>query len=165
MAKRKRRCTAKTKAGKPCKANPRGDTGLCNAHSPKEVQESSGFGGAQEGAGRPRLPRPHEMMRERIEADIDAVLAPLFDGLEASAGIVIRIGDGQDVLETVPDHKTRMMASRELLDRVYGKAKQSIEHKGDDLQPISGEVRFTFDDDTREAISGALTRRAAPGKE
>jgi hypothetical protein len=121
----KPQCTATTKAGKPCKATARHDTGLCNAHSPKEIQESSGFGGAQPGAGRPRNPRSVDILRERIEENIDRWLQPLEDGLTADRGIVV--GDGQHArVEYVADHGTRIKAHREGFDRAYGRPTQPV---------------------------------------
>lgn len=119
----KRRCTGTTKAGKPCSATPRKDTGTCNAHAPKEVRESAGFGGPQPGAGRPRSPKAVEILRERMEANADRYLQPLEDGLTADRGVVVGDGDSARV-EFVTDHGTRIKASLAILDRVYGKPMQ-----------------------------------------
>src|SRR5919109_201885 len=110
-----RRCQAMTRAGKPCQSPPRADTGLCNAHSPREAQESVGFGGSQPGAGRPRLPRPHELMRERVEQRVDEVLAPYFDAL--TGAVVHGFYQGDFVLTEHPDLAARISAAEKLLDR------------------------------------------------
>src|SRR4051794_8466010 len=120
MADDTRSCSGTTKKGAPCKATPRRDTGRCNAHSPKEVQESAGFGGAQEGAGRPRLPRPHEVLRERVEARVDELVEAYFDALEAEKVVVVGSGEFAEA-EKHPDHALRLKAADALLDRVYGK--------------------------------------------
>lgn len=119
-------CTATTKKGTPCKAPPIGETGRCISHSPKDVQDSAGFGGVQPGAGRPPTPRAVDVLRERIEQDIDAVLDPLWQALDADAGVVV--GHGKDAfVEMIADHRTRIAAARELLDRGYGRPKQATE--------------------------------------
>lgn len=159
----RRRCKAKTKARKRCRAAPLRDSDTCLAHSDAKTRESTGFVADNGKQGRPRLPRPHEVMRERIENDIDQVLAPLFDGLEASAGITIRIGDGQDTLVETPDHRTRIAAAKELLDRVYGKARQALEHTGAGGGPVAHEVDIA-DPESRRLIGELLRRRAAAGQ-
>lgn len=135
---RRRRCKAKTKAGKACRATPRRDTGLCNAHSSKEVQVSAGFGGSQPGAGRPRAPRVVDVIRERIEADVELVITPLVEALEADRPELLFHGtDGEpSEYERVPDWKNRITAARELLDRAYGKARIALEHTGPDGGPV-----------------------------
>jgi hypothetical protein len=130
-----RRCTGTTRRGTPCKATPRGDTGLCNAHSPKKIQDSAGFGGPQPGAGRPRKPRVVDVIRERIEGDMEPVIAALVDALFADRGVVVGAGESAE-LELIPDHAARIAAARELLDRAYGKAKQQTEVTGADGEPI-----------------------------
>jgi hypothetical protein len=134
----KPRCPETTKKGTPCQANPRADTGKCNAHSPKEVQESSGFGGPQSGSGRPRTPRVVDVIRERIEQDMEPVISALVDALNADSGLVVGNG-AQARVEFEPDHKTRIAAARELLDRAYGKAKQISEVSGPEGGPIHTE--------------------------
>lgn len=130
-------CTATTKSGESCKAIARHDTGLCNAHSPREVQERSGFGGAQPGAGRPKTPRAVDVLRERIERDIDTVLNPLWEALAADQGIALQIKGGGMDLALIADHRTRIAAARELLDRAYGKPKQQTEVTGADGGPVA----------------------------
>lgn len=158
----KRQCKGKTKTGAACKATPRSDTGYCNAHSSKEVQESSGFGGAQPGAGRPRNPRAVDVLRERLEANIDAVLGPLFDALEADRGLVVGAGENA-VLESVPDWDARLRAVKEVLDRAYGRPKQMLEHTGAGGETLGVDV--VLDKASREAIAGVLRRRPAASGE
>lgn len=160
MAKRRRRCKGETKLGKRCKASPLKGTDRCAAHplSP----DSARFGSPEQAAaagklgGRPRLPRPHEVLREKLEGDIEKWLKPYEDGLEAMRGLVVDGG-----LEFVPDHKARMQAVREPLDRVYGKPKQQLEIGGSET-PISAEIVAV---DAREAADAAhdFLRRIAGG--
>jgi hypothetical protein len=131
----KRRCKAKTLKGKPCQANPLkkgtvidGTTvsgNWCRQHD-KDLPDSSRIGGAQPGAGRPPSPRAVDVLRERIEQEIDQVLDPLWDALGAEAGFTVGWGE-HAFLEMLPDHKTRIAAVRELLDRGYGRPKQATE--------------------------------------
>jgi hypothetical protein len=131
-------CTATTKAGEPCSRNAVSGSELCIAHAPDEVKRSQGFGGAQPGAGRPPRPRVVDVIRERIEADLDLVLKPLVEALEAGKA------DG-------PDYAIRIQAARELLDRSYGKPRQ-----GTDVE-VSGSLSLNvldlaamLDDDASE---------------
>ena len=134
-----KKCSAKTKAGKRCKANARYDSGYCNAHSPKELQERSGFGGAQPGAGRPRTPKAIDALRERIEKDIDRWLQPLEDGLTADRGVVV--GDGENArVEFFADHPTRMKAMQLAFDRAFGKPAQAIKHSTEESE-VDAEIR------------------------
>lgn len=142
-----RKCKGTNKTGKPCEANPRHDTGYCNAHSPKEVQESSGFGGSQPGAGRPPTPRAVDVLRERIERDIDRVLDPLWDALDAKRGLALAVKGGGMEIGYVPDHETRIKAARELLDRAYGRPKQQTEISGPDGEPLRVDLSGLPDED------------------
>lgn len=131
----KRTCHAKTIKGKPCKANPlkpgtiiesitvTGD--WCRTHDPN-LPDSARIQGRQPGAGRPRTPRAVDVLKERIEQDIDKVLKPLWDALTAERAVVVGNGP-QAFVENVTDHPTRITAVRELLDRGYGRSKQSSE--------------------------------------
>jgi hypothetical protein len=90
----KRKCSAITKAGGRCRAAPLRDKEHCLAHD-AEARASTGFS-AEAGklGGRPRLPRPHEVMREKVEADIEKWLKPYEDGLQAMRPVVIGNGPG-----------------------------------------------------------------------
>jgi hypothetical protein len=142
-----RACNGTNKIREPCSANPlkpgtviegvsvSGD--YCRQHDPN-LPESARMGGAQPGAGRPRKPRAVDVLRERIEQDIDRVLNPLWEALEATQGVVVGTGPTA-TLEVVPDYRTRIAAVRELLDRGYGRAK------------TTGELRI-IDDDAIDAL-------------
>lgn len=76
--------------------------------------------------GRPRKPRAVDVLKEWMEANIDETLAPLKEGLKATKSVVV--GNGKEAhVETVPDIPTRMAAARELLDRGYGRPKQTVD--------------------------------------
>src|SRR3954447_15987928 len=108
------RCTGTTKKGTPCKAPPLRDQDTCLAHAPEETRESAGFGGPQDGAGRPRLPRPHERMREWVEEHVETVLAPYVAAIQ-DAVLVDKV-EGMSVLTDIADLEARMRAADRLLD-------------------------------------------------
>ncbi len=73
----RKRCKAKTAAGKRCKAWPLQGGELCLAHDVK-ARELARFSGAQPGAGRPKLPKPSDLQRHLLEQHITDILAPLY---------------------------------------------------------------------------------------
>jgi hypothetical protein len=157
------RCTAKTKAGKRCKNTAvHGDT--CTSHSPRNVREAVGFGGPQPGSGRPRKPRAVDVLRQRIEEDIDRWLQPLEDGLTAQRGIVV--GDGEHArVEYVEDHPTQIKAHREAFDRAFGRPTQPV---ADVTESIDDEIRNMLAemdrrDPKRKAVAHANGNGRSPG--
>ena len=74
-----------------------------------------GFGGSQPGAGRPPNPKPSDIIRQRVEAELDAILEPIFSAAKS--------GD--------------LMSARELFDRSWGKPKQTSEISGPDGGPLT----------------------------
>ena len=165
MAKRndKAKCSAKTKKGKPCQAyalkvgteidgHPvKG--GYCRAHDPLLPAEVRLGGKAQaaaagaKGGAAGRQPRVVDIMRERIEAEMEEVLAPFFQEMRhASFKIAVpTVVDPETgaVLEhdfqEIPDYERRMRAAERLLDRSYGKPAQAINLGGSET-PIHMEV-------------------------
>lgn len=134
-------CSATTKKGTRCKSPARQGEGTCLSHAPEEARESVGFGGSQPGAGRPRAPRVIDVLREKIEADIEGWLQPLVDGRTADRGVVV--GDGEAArVEFVPDHRTRMKATAEALDRAFGKPSQVHDIRVTEEEPeVDREIR------------------------
>jgi hypothetical protein len=129
-------CTGTTKKGAPCKARPLKNTTLCLAHSDEKTRESTGFG---IGGGRPPKPRAVDLLRERIEKDIDRYLAPIEEALEATSGVVV--GNGRDAhVEVLPDYGTRLKAAAMALDRVYGRPRQAMEVTGADGGPVASSL-------------------------
>lgn len=123
----KRACKATTKAGKPCKAAPLSDQDFCLAHADAETREKTGFVADNGKGGRKPNPRAVDVLRERLEADIDKVLNPLFTAAEATRTYTDSNGDTHEL----DDHQIRIVAIRELLDRAYGKPKQQTELSGE----------------------------------
>jgi hypothetical protein len=132
---RTRRCKGTNKAGKRCSARPQRANAYCRAHDP-ELADEERFGSKEQssaagiaGGGRPRKPSPSALLRERIEADIERLLAPYPDALVAVRG------------EGEPDHNTRMRAAREVFDRVYGKPRK----EGEEVTEEEGMTKTTWD--------------------
>lgn len=121
-----RRCSRRTKLGKACRGRPLKGLDVCLAHADAKTRESVGFVARNGKQGRPPNPRAVDVLREKVEGRIEEVLAPLFDALTATRGVTIAIrGGGTEFYETA-DHPTRIVAAREILDRVYGKPTQHV---------------------------------------
>ena len=135
----KRKCHGTTAAtGKPCRATPlRSGTVIegiavsgkwCRTHD-EDLPASANLDQVRtpdQMGGRPRKPRAVDVLKEWMEAHIDEALAPLKEGLTATKSVVV--GNGKDAhIEQVPDIPTRMRASQELLDRGYGRPKQTVD--------------------------------------
>lgn len=149
-------CTATTKKGAPCRAPAVAGTDppTCISHSPKDVQGKLGFGGPQPGSGRPRLPSPTEVARGIIEEHVVQVLRPYFRsiGLDLEAGApgerptvvelergAVHVGKdpfGGVHVTTVEDLGAQIVAAEKLLDRVFGKPKQTQEVTGAGGEPL-----------------------------
>lgn len=159
----KTRCKAKTKAGKRCKAHPLRDSDFCLAHADAETRESVGFIARNGKGGRPRNPRAVDVLRERIEANIDRWLLPLEDGLTADRGLVV--GDGADArVEYVTDHGTRIKAHREAFDRAFGKPTQPTREEASgeaidrEIDRLLGEVERLTEELAKERLNGSRSR-------
>jgi hypothetical protein len=179
----KRACKGKTKAGKACRAAPLRDGDYCSAHDPISP-DSTRFGSPEQAAaaarfaGRPRTPRPTDLMREIVEDEVVAVLAPFFRAI----GIDIEVVDGELVKQPctrpsryvwagpddpavhMEDLGAQIAAAEKLLDRVYGKPRQALEHTGAGGGPI--EVSEAMDlsrlsDEQLEDLQGLVTRATA----
>jgi hypothetical protein len=127
--------------------------GYCRAHA-AELSGMSRFGShaqAREAAklgGRPPMPKPSEVMRNLIEEGIEQILAPYFRtlGLKLEQGddgrlhpVVDPTGgakifgeskEGDINMTNFDDLGAHIAAAEKLLDRVYGKPKQSTELTG-----------------------------------
>jgi hypothetical protein len=176
-----RRCSATTRAGEPCRAAPLKGRETCSAHDPLSPG-STRFGcpaqareaGVQ--GGRPRVPRSTELQRRLVEEHAGAVVRPYFralgldvdeDGnvtrLERGAIVVARDKEGNVHASDVEDLAAQITAAEHLLNRVYGKPRQQLEHTGPDGGPIEVkdaagvDLRRLSDDDLKE-LEGLLRR-------
>ncbi len=129
-----RRCHATNRAGDPCAANPLRDGQFCSAHDP-HLSADARFGSSEQAAQaatgvRRRPPSVIELLRERVEAEAEAILAPYFEALARGEGV-----------------EQRMRAAERLLDRVFGRPKQSAELSGSlsiDERRLEAEVEEEF---------------------
>jgi hypothetical protein len=132
-----RRCEGTTNAGKPCGANPlkpgtvidgitvSGD--YCRKHD-LLLPASARLQGLQPGGekGRPPKRRVVDVILDRIEEKVDELFDILWEAAHAERAVVV--GNGPTAfVEMVPDHPTRKAAVAEMLDRGYGRPKQSSE--------------------------------------
>jgi hypothetical protein len=151
MAARKRRCRGTTRKGKPCRAAALKGKKHCRAHDPS-LPDDARFGSPQQAAAAGRIggpatrkPRVIERMRERVEEDIEKIIAPYFEAIEHA--IVTATHEGQVIPSEVADLGARIKAAEALLDRVYGKPRQVTELSG----PDGGAVPITSLDDPEVA--------------
>jgi hypothetical protein len=117
----------------------------CLAHAPESVREAAGFLRHGKG-GRQKRPTVPQLLRQQIEDQAGEIMATYFEALQAEKPVVV--GNGPHAkLELVPDPSVRMRASDSLLDRVYGRPKQTTEVTGHD----GGAVRVHLPSDEERA--------------
>lgn len=146
-----KQCQGVTKKGNACKSSGVLDNGYCIAHQPSEVRESLGFGGPQEGSGRPRKPNAAEFLREWWEEHEGELLGVLAKALTAEKAIVVATKDHAEI-EFVPDYDLQLKAFKEALDRVYGRPRQATEISG----PAGGPIRIDGDVDLSRLLPEQL---------
>lgn len=155
----------------------------CRAHD-EDLPPSARFGSrahARENGlkgGRPKLPKPTEVARQLVEESVEHILAPHFRtlGLKLERGddgrlhaVVDPTGgakifgeskDGEINMTGYDDLGAHIAAAEKLLDRVYGKPKQSTELTGAEggaveIVPVSR--------DKAKAVGGILAGVGAGG--
>lgn len=160
----KRRCKGTTKAGKACGANPLKDSDFCLAHSDAKTREAVGFVADNGKQGRPKLPTPTAVARKLIEENIVVILRPHFRALgfdveTGEHGVVLvplegggakLYGESRDGVVRASgydDLGAQIAAADKLLDRIYGKARQSTEITGADGGPVKLTLADLFSDE------------------
>lgn len=170
------RCTARVKAtGARCRAAKvtlkRVDPGhegevtryrVCLGHlmalsDHDQLHERHGFRPNSTGGGRPPKPSAIEVLRHKVEQEygIDAVLKPYFEALTKAN--LFATYQGEVNVSPHPDVGARIEAAEKLLDRVYGKPKQTTEVSGPGGGPVTVDVPNA---DERQAAIAELLRRA-----
>ncbi len=118
-----------------------------------------GFGGSQDGSGRPASPRATDILKAQVESEIGRWLTPFEDALDATT------------LKGEPDHRTRITAAGLVLDRVYGKPTPQTVTKSPDLnfygepvdEAIDAEIeRLTNDLNSRLDAAEDTMRHSTP---
>lgn len=146
-----KRCTAKTKAGRRCRAYPLEGTSHCLAHSDAEKRESVGFVAANGKGGRKPLPTPTAMASQLMLDSFLLLHGPHFRTL----GLGVRIDDqgvaslyelpgggaklhgtsqrdGEINMSEFDDLEAQRRAANDLLDRHFGRPKQQTVVTGAD---------------------------------
>lgn len=127
------------------------DTNMCWGHQPKEVKAEKGFGGAQEGGGRPKLADPFDVAREAVRQHAELLIRPHFKALgydieikQTTDGPILHIAelpeggakvygeskDGEIIPSNIEDLAAQIVAAEKLIDRLYGRPKVAVEHSG-----------------------------------
>lgn len=151
------RCSSLTRKGQPCKAHPVLGTDKCMAHQDEEAKQSMGFGGAQEGAGRPPKPSAADFLREWFQEHEGEILDAMTNALRAERAVVV--GNGPKArIEMVPDNGEQMRAVREAFDRYFGRPRQEVEISASEGTGM-GAVIIT-DPELQEAARELLHRAA-----
>lgn len=115
-----------------------------------------GFGGSQEGAGRPRRPREIELIQDVAEEFRDQLRAVYSEGLTATRSVVVWTGETATV-EEVPDHGHRLKTAQEIQDRLHGKPRAST----DVAATVDVNLNLVTDGDLRERAADLRRRLAA----
>lgn len=157
----KRQCSGKNRRGEPCGSPPMLDADYCFAHN-EALPDSHRFGRGEiqqraSSLGGKALKRPRvvDILRERLEEKyVEPVIAALVESLDAQKAIVTRDAEGNESVEFVTDHGTRIRAAEVMFDRGYGKPKQVTEVSGPDGEPIQLEAPLNAGD--RSARAAAL---------
>jgi hypothetical protein len=152
----KRRCKSKTKAGRRCRAAPLKGGETCSAHDrmrPDEDRFGSPIFSARAGASaKPHKPHPRDEMRRLAEEHARVIVAPYFRTLGLAVdvddgrvtpcprAVILAKHEGRVFASEVEDLAAQMAAARELLDRVYGRPRQSLEVAGAEDGPIALDV-------------------------
>ena len=152
----KRQCKGTNKQGQPCGAHPIGDGDLCISHSDRETQDRLGFGGPQEGSGRPRRPREIELIQEVAEEMREQIRQVWRDGIQATRHVVV--GNGPSAhLEEIPDQTERRHTIEAINDRLHGKPTV----QADIAAAVDVNLNLVTDNDLRDQLATVRRRLAA----
>lgn len=148
ISKRGKKRVLDTEAGEPTRVRLK----TCLAHAPESFRRAAGFIG-HGGGGRPKKPTVPQVLRQIVENAAGEVIQPFFDGLQAERPVVV--GNGvHATLEMVPDPSVRIRAADGILDRVYGRPKQTTELTGADGGAVAVHVPST--EERKAAVADVL---------
>lgn len=168
--------------GQLCRAYARKGKPTCIGHADKAEQDEAGFGGPEngrKGGAAGRRPRPTEVMRRLVEQHVEAVLAPHFrtlgydvvrDEETGELTIVANPGGGAKIygeskdgdirLTTIDDLGAHIAAAEKLLDRVYGRPRQTTEISGPGGGKLDIDISSSEIEDARSAFLAAFPATA-----
>jgi hypothetical protein len=130
----------------------------CFAHLPDDLRAKLELKNLQpKTPGRPPRPRVIDVMKEQIEQEIAEYMAPYRESLLAMKQVVVGNGAHARMVE-VPDHRTRLQATEALLDRVYGKPKQTTDQN---VQISTPDVEVPSDQERQQAVARILAESGA----
>jgi hypothetical protein len=150
-------CRATSKTGNPCKASAWAN-GYCIAHQPEEVRKKAGHkSGTREGGGQRDPLRVPELAKRIVEANAAAILYPYVRAMGLKlmrhklTGEIVAVPDprgraklygtskdGRIVMSNYEDLAAMVAVAEKLIDRVYGRPKQSLTVAGDgDGSPVT----------------------------
>lgn len=158
-------CLAPTKAGGECQATrptielngKKYRLKTCLPHASKAIQEK--FGWPNRSGSKPQSAAG--ILRKRFEEDADRYLKPLEEAIEAMKAVVVGNG-GSARIEMVEDFQVRLRAVETILDRIYGRPRQSVEHTGTDGAPM--EVSIPQSTERELAVAKILAETGALGQ-
>ena len=150
-------CISSNERGEPCEHRHIIGSDYCQWHMEAAERERLGVRDPREGAGRPRAPivKAPELLRQIVESQAQSIISPYFEALglelmgydeetgqpvcrEIEGGGLRLYGtskDGDIQMSDYRDIAGMVAVAEKLLDRVYGKPKQSTTIEGG-LQPI-----------------------------
>ncbi len=130
-------CSGTTKAGERCRSTAIGADGKCFVHgaSPEAVRDQARQAASKSVEVRRELAKSgRELMRERLEAEIEDVIAAFRDGTKALGSCPHCGGD-------LPDARARIQAAAEWLNQSYGKPVQPTEERGRPVTVVLANLR------------------------
>jgi hypothetical protein len=145
------KCSAITKKGKPCRAAALKNQDVCLAHADGKRREKTGFRADNGKQGRKPKPRVIDVLKERIEDEIEDVIAVYREATKAT-----RIENGREV----PDYAIRLRAVEALNDRAYGKPKQVSEISGPEGGPLE-HAHIPTEDEFQKSVAKILAEADA----
>jgi hypothetical protein len=162
-----RKCRGTNKRNEPCRAGPLKGGDHCAAHDPNRP-DADRFGSSVQAAragasDKPRVPKLTEVLTRRVEAEAEAIVGALFEGLDATSGMAIRVGRGVDEIVDVPDYGTRLRAAQLIFDRMLGRPKQQTEITGAEGGPLEVATLIRPDPERAQQVGKMLRDVGALG--
>ncbi len=180
--KQRKKCTGQTVAGKRCGAYALKGTTRCAAHpldpastrfgSPEQASEAGKLG------GRPRNPRPTEMLAKVFAENLIHIYRAHFEALglsleeDGQGGFKVSVMagggaklfthfEGETTVSDYEDLGAMIEAAEKLSNRIEGRPMQRAEVSGPDGEPLRIEEELRADPETRKALHDLVQRVGA----